>query len=161
MLRTHHRETVSIDELDAQERATLSQELFRLNQRIFAGVELEEFERLVINPSARWTRIQIMRNGDGKAVGYCAVHLFDIVLSDRAYAVFRAQAGILRTYRGEGATFAFGFREVIRYKLLHPLERVYFFCTPIHPSSFYMLSRHFREIYPTYRTQTPPPRYRP
>ena len=156
MLRAHNRETVCIDELGAQERATLSQELFRLNQRIFAGVELKEFERLVINPSARWTRIHIMRNGDGEAVGYCAVHLFDIVLSDRAYAVFRAQAGILRPYRGEGSTFAFGFREAIRYKLLHPLERVYFFSTPIHPSSFHLLSRHFREIYPTYRTQTPP-----
>jgi len=46
MLRTHHREIVSIDELNAQERAALSQELFRLNQRIFAGVELKEFERL-------------------------------------------------------------------------------------------------------------------
>ena len=130
MLRTHHREIVSIDELNAQERATLSQELFRLNQRIFAGVELDEFERLVINPSARWTRIQIIRNGDGEAVGYCAVHLFDIVLSDRAYAVFRAQAGILRPYRGEGSTFAFGFREAIRYKLLHPPRTGVFFLHP-------------------------------
>lgn len=155
-MRAHHREIVCIEEMGVKERAKLAQELFRLNQRIFAGVEQEEFEHLVIKPSARWTRIQVTRNGDGDAVGYCAVHLFDIVLSGRAYAIFRGQAGILPAYRGEGSTFAFGFREAIRYKLMHPLERVYFFCTPIHPSSFHLLSRRFHEIYPSHRTQTPP-----
>jgi hypothetical protein len=156
MMRAHHREIVCIEEMGPWERAKLAQELFRLNQRIFASVEQEEFEHLVIKPSARWTRIQVIRNGDGDAVGYCAVHLFDIVLSGRAYAVFRGQAGILPVYRGEGSTFAFGFREAIRYKLMHPLERVYFFCTPIHPSSFHLLSRWFHEIYPSHRKQTPP-----
>ncbi|MEK6804904.1 MAG: hypothetical protein AABZ34_19920 [Nitrospirota bacterium] len=156
MMRDHHSDIVCIDKLSAWARAKLAQELFRLNQRIFAGVEQEEFEHLVITPSARWTRIQVIRNSDGDAVGYCAVHLFDIVLSGRVYAVFRGQAGILRAYRGEGSTFAFGFREAIRYKLMHPLERVYFFCTPIHPSSFHLLSRRFHEIYPSHRKQTPP-----
>lgn len=156
MMRDHHSEIVCIDQLSVWARAKLAQELFRLNQRIFVGVEQEEFEHLVIKPSARWTRIQVIRNSDGDAVGYCAVHLFDIVLSGRAYAVFRGQAGILRAYRGEGSTFAFGFREAIRHKLMHPLERVYFFCTPIHPSSFHLLSRRFHEIYPSHQKQTPP-----
>ena len=155
-MRGYRKDIVGIKELSASERAKLAQELFRLNQRIFDGVEQEEFERLVIKPSARWTRIQVIRNGDGDAVGYCAVHMFEIVLSGRTYAVFRGQAGILRAYRGEGSTFAFGFREAIRYKLMHPLERVYFFCTPIHPSSFHLLAKQFHEIYPSHRKQTPP-----
>jgi hypothetical protein len=152
-----YKEIVCVDSLSAAKRAKLAQELFHLNQRIFAGVEQEEFERVVIQPPARWTRIQIIRSSDGgAAVGYCAVHLFEMVLSAGTYAVFRAQAGILPAYRGEGSTFAFGFREAIRYKLLHPLQRVYFFCTPIHPSSFHLLSRQFHEIYPNHREPTPP-----
>lgn len=62
MMRDHHRDIVCIDQLSAWARAKLAQELFRLNQRIFAGVEQEEFEHLVIKPSARWTRIQVIRN---------------------------------------------------------------------------------------------------
>lgn len=151
-----YKEIVCVDSLSAPERAKLAHELFQLNQDIFTGVEHEEFDRLVIRPPSRWTRIQVIRNSDGGAVGYCAVHLFEIVLSGRTYAVFRAQAGILPAYRGEGSTFAFGFRQAIRYKLMHPLERVYFFCTPIHPSSFHLLSRQFHEIYPSHRKPTPP-----
>ncbi len=142
--------------LDDSARARLSDELFGLYERIFVGAERERFERKVTNPPARWTRIQVIRNAAGEAVGYCAVHLYDVELQDGVHTVFRGEAGILRQYRGGGATFGFGFREAIRYKLAHPFENVWFFCVLVHPSSFHVLSGRFHEIYPSHRRATPP-----
>lgn len=76
------------------ERSSLAEELFRLHQGIFAGVERQAFEDKVINPPARWTRIQVIRSDEDRALGYCAVHLYDMWVRARHYVVFRAEAGI-------------------------------------------------------------------
>ncbi len=156
MRRGCRREVVDVGALDGSARTRLTDELFRLYEQIFVGAERERFEHKVTNPPARWTRIQVTRNEDGEAVGYCAVHLFDVELRDGAHTVFRGEAGILREYRGSGATFGFGFAEAIRYKLMHPFEKVWFFCVLVHPSSFHVLSGRFHEIYPSHRRETPP-----
>jgi len=147
-------EVVRPESLDEVQRARLTDELFELNQCIFAGVGREQFAHKLFNPSARWTRIQVLRE-NGTPVGYCAVHLFDMHLHRHHQVVIRAEAGILRQYRGGGTTFAFGFRQAIRYKLLHPRQSVYLFCTLVHPSSFHLLACRFRECYPNHRRATP------
>ena len=63
-------EVVDPGALGAVERQRLGDELFRLHQRLFAGAGRERFEQLVIRPPARWTRIQVLRNSVGEAVGY-------------------------------------------------------------------------------------------
>lgn len=149
------REIVRIDGMAEVARTRLADELFDLHTRIFRGVNREQFEHKVLTPPARWTRIQLLRNEAGQLVGYCAIHLFYMVLWGRTNCVFRAEAGILKAYRGAGTTFQFGFSRAIFYKMKHPLARVFFFCTLVHPSSYHILATRFHKLYPSHSGSTP------
>jgi hypothetical protein len=92
----------------------------------------------------------------GELVGYCAVHIFERTIDSRSIGVIRAEAGLLPGYRGSSATLWFGGSEALRYKALHPLRTVVLFATPVHPSSYHMLSKYLWRSYPYPRRSTPP-----
>lgn len=129
-------------------RDQLFRRLYRVHQQIFAGVPIEDFVRYLARADAIRTRIQIYRNGAGEIVGYCAVHLFEREVDGRAVGIVRAEAGLLPGYRGTSATLWFGGAEALRYKALHPLRTTVLFATPVHPSSFHMLSKYLWRSYP-------------
>jgi hypothetical protein len=76
------------------------------------------------------------------------VHLFERELDGRTVGVIRAEAGLLPGYRGTSATLWFGGSEALRYKGLHPLRMTVLFATPVHPSSYHMLSKYLWRSYP-------------
>ena len=129
--------------------------LYRVHQQIFAGVSIENFITYLVRPDALRTRIQIYRNEAGGIVGYCAVHLFERELDGRTVGVIRAEAGLLPGYRGTSATLWFGGSEALRYKGLHPLRMTVLFATPVHPSSYHMLSKYLWRSYPYPGRKTP------
>ncbi len=112
--------------------------------------------RYLVRPDAFRTRIQIYRNEAGEVVGYCAVHLFERKVDERLAGIVRAEAGLLPGYRGTSATLWFGGSEALRYKALHPLRTTALFATPVHPSSYHMLSKYLWRSYPYPGRKTPP-----
>lgn len=122
--------------------------LYEVHQKIFAGVPFSEFVRYLIRADAIRTRIQTYRNEDGDLVGYCAVHLLEMQRGNKVIGILRAEAGLLKGYRGAAMTLWFGAREAFRYKALHPFRTVALFAMPVHPSSYHMLSKYFWECYP-------------
>ena len=129
--------------------------LYRVHEKIFAGVSPESFARYLSRRDAIRTRIQVYRNATGKVVGYCAVHIFEPHMDNRIIGVIRAEAGLLPGYRGTSATLWFGGAEALRYKALHPLRTTVLFATPVHPSSFHMLSKYLWRSYPYPGRKTP------
>ena len=95
------------------------------------------------------------RREAGGIVGYCAVHLFERELDGSVVGVIRAEAGLLPGYRGTSATLWFGGSEALRYKGLHPLRMTVLFATPVHPSSYHMLSKYLWRSYPYPGRKTP------
>ena len=142
------REIINPAGLGTEERRKLLLQLHALNTRIFSGADPSSFGNTVISPPASWTRIQVLRDEAGACVGYEALHRYHFVLLGCERIIFRAQAGILKPYRGQGASFPFAYRQALRYKLCHPWARVYLFVPVVHPSSFHLLASHCHELHP-------------
>jgi hypothetical protein len=140
-----------------EEKERFIRELYEIQSQIFQGVDIKGFTSYILRPSAKRTRVKIFRNDQQKAVGYYAIHLFEIRLNDgEIRTIFRAEAGLLRAYRRKHATLSFALAEYCRYKCLKPGRKVYYLGTLVHPSSYHLIFRHTKEMYPTYRCQTPP-----
>jgi hypothetical protein len=142
--------------MPAAHRDVVFRRLYRVHQQIFDGVSTESFVSYLARSDALRTRIQVYRNEMGEIVGYCAVHLFEREIDARTVGVIRAEAGLLPGYRGTSATLWFGGREALRYKALHPLRMTVLFATPVHPSSYHLLSRYLWRSYPYPGRDTPP-----
>jgi hypothetical protein len=142
--------------LPAEERQRLAHALYAVHQQIFDGVEHEAFTKYVVESKAEHTWIQIHRNEAGDIVGYFALHIFERTMSGVPTAVFRAEAGSLRAYRGGNVTMRFGLPLVLRYLLRHPGRRAYYLGALVHPSSYTLLARHFGQVWPQREAPVPP-----
>jgi len=149
-------ETVDPGRLGKEERDRFFRELYAVQCQIFEGVDEKGFSSYIFHPRAARTRIAIFRNDQGQMVGYSAIHLFEMSSAAGTIAVFRAEAGLLLPYRRKHSTLSMAFAELCRYKCLHPIRKVYYLGTLVHPSSYHLLFRHFPEMYPTYKLETPP-----
>ncbi len=151
-------ETVDPNRLGKEEKDRLVHELFYAVQcRIFQGTDEKSFAGYIFHPHAVRTRIKIFRNDQKEPVGYFSIHLFEIRSIDSGIrAIFRAEAGLLLPYRRKHSTLSLAFAEFLRYKCRHPNRKAYFLGTLVHPSSYHLVFRHFYEMYPTCRCETPP-----
>ena len=141
--------------LTSEDKERFTDALYQLHLRIFDGVTRDQFVSYVIESPADWTRIRIYRNAENKWIGYCAVHRSEIRVFDRSRVIFRAEAGIMREYRGRSKTLWFGFSEAIKYRIWHPMCDLYYLGSFVHPSVLYMFSRYFGEYYPRADTRLP------
>lgn len=94
--------------------------LYQLHSRIFDGIGKDDFISYVVDSPADWTRIRVYKNSTHQWIGYCAAHRFSKRLSNRPIVIMRAEAGILRQYRGRSLTLWFGFTEAIKYRIKNP-----------------------------------------
>jgi hypothetical protein len=134
--------------LNDEQKSMFIDKLYDLHQKIFDGVERDTFIAYVVASPAEWTRIRIYKNTQNDWVGYCAVHRFHKQVENRKLVIFRAEAGILRLYRGRRMTLWFGFTEAIKYRLRHPFKSIYYFGSFVHPSVLYMFARYMHKLYP-------------
>lgn len=148
-------EVINPSSLASKDKEHFTDALYHLHSRIFDGVTKDRFVSYVIDPPADWTRIRIYKNAENEWIGYCAVHRSEIRIFDRSRIIFRAEAGILRAYRGRSKTLWFGFSEAIKYRIRHPLCDLYYLGSFVHPSVLYMFSRYFSEYYPCADTRVP------
>jgi hypothetical protein len=144
------RDSAVIDpsKLSIDEKEHFIDSLYQLNSQIFDGVDRASFVSYVVDSPADWTRILIYKNNRKEWIGYCAVHRFNKLIFDRACVIFRAEAGVLREYRGRSHTLWFGFNEAIKHRIKHPFCALYYLGSFVHPSVLYMFSRYFSEYYP-------------
>lgn len=134
--------------LSIEEKESFIDSLYQLHSRIFDGVERDSFVSYVVDSPADLTRIRVYKNQMDEWIGYCAVHCFNKRVFARPFIIFRAEAGILREYRGRSQTLWFGFSEAIKYRIKHPFCSLYYLGSFVHPTIFYMFSRYFNEFYP-------------
>jgi hypothetical protein len=141
--------------MSSEEKLQFINSLYQRHSRIFDGVDRSEFIPYVVDSPAEWTRIRVYINSKDEWVGYCAVHRFDKKVFDRPCVIFRAEAGILREYRGRSQTLWFGFGEAIKFRLMHPRCKLYYLGSFVHPAVLYMFSRYFGEYYPRFDEPIP------
>jgi hypothetical protein len=148
-------EVLSLSDLSAPERDALGDELFALHRKIFSGLSRRQFVDHVFHDHAAATKIKIFRNVEGTAVGYCAVHRYQRRRHGKRCTMFRAEAGLLKQYRGHQETASFVFMQGLSYKLRNPTRRVFYLGMLVHPSSYCLLAERFPTIYPSRRRKTP------
>lgn len=148
-------ERIDPDRLSEPEREALSKKLYEVHKRIFGGLDEKAFDRYVVHSLAKATTILLYRNRQKELVGYFGVHRFDKLLEKRQVVVFRSEVGLLPGYRQTHADLSLLFRQAIKFKFLHPRSRVYFLCAPVNPSSYAVVARYTRKVYPRYNRDIP------
>lgn len=141
--------------LSPEERSQFTDALYAVHQQIFEGVEREAFAKYVVESKAEHTWIQVHKNEAGNIVGYFALHVFERQFKGKPTAVFRAEAGSLRAYRGGSVNMRFGLMLVLRYLVKHPGQKAYYLGSLIHPSSYSMLASHCGTVWPQRGQETP------
>jgi hypothetical protein len=141
--------------LDAGAKRAFEDELYDLHRQIFRGVDKAAFVKYVIDSKAEHTWIQLYRGEEGALGGYLAVHIYEREIGGKTVAIMRGETGTLRKYRGANLISAFFAKRVIRYRAAHPLRRLYFLGSLVHPSSYSQLARYVDEVWPREGVEPP------
>lgn len=149
-------EVVVPKKLAPAERTALIEGLYAVHSEIFDGVEKDAFVKYVVDSKAELTWILLYRNEGGTIVGYLALHVFERRLRGELTAVFRAEAGTLRAYRGRNASVNFGLRKIIEYIAAHPGRPVVYLGSLVHPSSYSLFTKYGNTVWPSPVAPTPP-----
>ncbi|MBN1206650.1 MAG: cyclic nucleotide-binding domain-containing protein [Myxococcaceae bacterium] len=156
MSRIARSEVIVPKALSPEARHQLIDALYAVHEEIFDGVEREAFAKYVVESKAEHTWLQIHKNEAGSIVGYFALHIFEREFGGKPTAVFRAEAGSLRAYRGGSITMRFGLRRVLSYLLRNPRRTAWYLGSLVHPSSYMLLANHFGAVWPHREQATPP-----
>ncbi len=144
------------NKLDPAARQGFIDALYKVHCEVFDGVTRDSFAKYVVESQAEQTWINVHRNHAGEIVGYFALHIFERELAGKASAIFRAEAGTMRAYRGGDTNMRFGLELGLPYLLRHPGRRVYYLGSLVHPSSYSLFAKHFDVIWPSTRHPPPP-----
>ncbi len=128
-------------QLDRAARDRLTDELYVVQQAVFAEVSKDEFRRYVVDSPAVRTRIAVYRDDTGRAVGFAAFHVFAVPQGGRTVDVMRAEVGLLPAYRGRSAASGLLVREALAAIWRHPTRTRVFVASPVHPASYLAFSR--------------------
>ncbi|MBN1207873.1 MAG: cyclic nucleotide-binding domain-containing protein [Myxococcaceae bacterium] len=156
MSRIANTEVIIPKSLSPEAREQLIDALYAVHNQIFDGVERESFAKYVVLSKAEHTWIQVHKNEQAEIVGYFALHIFERQLGGIPTAVFRAEAGTLRAYRGGNVNARFGLSLGLRYLLKNPGRRAYYLGSLVHPSSYSLFAKYFGEVWPRRGQETPP-----
>lgn len=142
-------------ELSFADRQDLCERLYEIQREVFEGVDYDAFTKYVVDSKAERTWILVHLNDSEEVVGYFAWHIFERSLAGKALAVFRAEAGSLRAYRGSSANAPFGIKRALSYMLQNPRKPIYYLGSLVHPSSYSLFANLHREVWPRSGIDTP------
>lgn len=149
-------EVITPKTLSSEERGQLIDALYAVHNQIFDGVERESFAKYVVESKADHTWIQVHKDEAGAIVGYFAFHIFEKQFNGETTAVFRAEAGLLRAYRGGNTNSRFGLAVALRYMLKHPGRKIFYLGSLVHPSSYSLFTKYCGDVWPRRGLETPP-----
>ena len=142
--------------LDPAARQGFIDALYKVHCEVFDGVTRDAFAKYVVESKAEQSWINVHRNHAGEIVGYFALHIFERELAGQSSAIFRAEAGTLRAYRGGNTNTRFGLKLFLPYLLRYPKRRIYYLGSLVHPSSYCLFAKLFDVIWPSTRHPPPP-----
>jgi CRP-like cAMP-binding protein len=148
-------EIVVPKELGPERKSALSAALYDVHCQIFDGVDKGSFVKYVIDSTAERTWVLLHKGEEGQIVGYLAIHVFERQLRGKLAAVFRAEAGTLRAYRGRNSSVNFFLRKLIEHLVQHPGRPVYYLGSLVHPSSYSLFTKYAEEVWPNATTPVP------
>ncbi len=151
----HYAELIDPKTLATEQLTTLIDELYALHCRLFIDFERTTFERYVVFCAADYTRIQVLRDGTGQAVGYGAVHAFTCSVDQQQLVVVRSETGILPEHRGRGSFSRFLAAQSAALLWRYRNRKMYGFACATYPATYRMISRYVPEIYPHWERPTP------
>ena len=137
-------------------RQALIEGLYQVHCDVFDGVDKASFQKYVVDSAAEKTWINVHRNQAGEIVGYFALHVFERELHGKPSAIFRAEAGTMRAYRGGNTNTRFALKLGLPYLLRHPGRPIYYLGSLIHPSSYCLFVKLFDVVWPSTRHPPPP-----
>lgn len=141
--------------LSEKQLGAFSDKLYDLTMHIFGGGDKQEFEEMVSKCPSDDSRYLIYKNANNEWVGYFGLHRFTRRIDGETATVFRAQAGLLPEYRRTNASLFFPLKEIVKFKLKHPLNHLYAFVAIINPSMYYLTDRYVHRIYPSEHRHIP------
>ncbi len=149
-------EVVVPKRLDSAARHALIDALYQVHNEVFDGVTRDSFAKYVVESKAEQTWINVHRNQAGEIVGYFALHVFERELAGTLSAIFRAEAGTKRAYRGGDTNTRFALKLGLPYLLRHPGRPIYYLGSLVHPSSYCLFAKLFDVVWPSARHPPPP-----
>lgn len=141
-------EIIVPQKLSPEERATLTDALYRVHSELFENVSRASFARYVVDAPADETRIVVHRGVTGDIVGYFAGHLFRRTLNGAPVTVLHVTRSALRDHPGAASSRRRGFAEVARIVAQNPGTPVYLLACLLHPSGYSNLSRYAETMWP-------------
>jgi CRP-like cAMP-binding protein len=147
-------ETYNPKDLSAAELTALIDQLYSVHQEIFAGVDRAEFARYVVQSPADKTRIRVSYGEGGELAGYVAVHAFRRTFRGEQCTVTRAEAGLRRRYRGDGAMATFVLSQLLKTQWDYEGAHYYLGCL-VHPSSYAFIARGVDPLWPAPGVEIP------
>src|SRR5690349_5328662 len=140
--------------LDPRAHATLVEALYRVHCEVFDGVSRDDFVHYVVDSPADDTQLLVHRDENGEVIGYMALHQFRRSLNGKPVVILRSEMGTLREHRGRGSNTRWGVSEIMRIAARNPGTPMYLLACLVHPSSYYLLSKVARKMWP-HRNQRP------
>ncbi|MEM7159706.1 MAG: hypothetical protein AAF799_43095 [Myxococcota bacterium] len=142
--------------LDPVARTALADELFAVHRQIFDGVDADALRRYVLESEGADTRLQMFYDDQGSAAGYVAVHGFLQEVDGRSTLIARCEVGVARRFRGQASFVPFVLVQAVRLWLRNLGRPKLVFACPVHPSSFWGLTRRSPCSWPRPGVDTPP-----
>ncbi len=142
--------------LTAAQRSALVDALFPCQRSVFDGVDRAAFAAYVVDSPADETRILVLRDAEGIARGYAALHLFWQSHLGRRTLIVRMEIAAEPAFRRLNFAGPFIAGAALRLALRYPGVPRYFFACFVHPSAYVSLCRHAPRVWPHPGVPTPP-----
>lgn len=142
----------AMDELQVR---ALARTLFEPHHRVFDRVHFDKFFDYLSQPDTTRTRIQGAFLPDGRAVGYTAVHFYELEFRGRPCVLVRMASGFDPRFRGKSGPGAFLAQELARYRLARPGWDMYGVSFVVHPRSYKFLAQFMPDFHPNWNEPTP------
>lgn len=133
-----------------------SAELEQLAAQIFAGPGAAAFGQHVLRGRFGAAVVRRYFAADGRLVGVNAIFANELDLDGRPCTIFRGLLGLLPEYRGGIDVVTFWVETILRYRLRHPLRRLFVFSPIASAAAYRTIARHTDQLYPHPQRPTPP-----
>jgi len=148
-------DSYNLSAISATQQALIIDRFIGIHQQIFSNADYQIYKKQIIETRADNITLHIYKNKQGKDVGFCILYRYIIREGKHSIIVFRSDAGLITKYRHKLSTLSIGLLYVLKYKLFHPLKKMIYCESFVHPSSYHLLHKYYPIVYPSPNRDTP------
>ena len=142
--------TILLHNTSTHEQAVLAELVAPLVAEVFPELEIETFVNSAFKSSAFFSRMYLY-SVEGCPVGF---HIFSRHRFEHRI-IFRVFSCLGEKAKGYNSLERKGLVEIVRTRLRHPTEEIFFFTCYVNPIPYYVMMRAFYEAYPHFSTPIP------